>query len=576
MSRISISCFALFMALMMAACGSSDSSDVAANPPEEPTPQEPQPPVVEEPQCDVSFDSTFAAIQTTIFERHSCNQAVCHGSSAAGGLDLSTDVAYDNLYNQPGQIAALSLVQPGRGSDSLLYLKLAAATDPEHVDVAGAPMPSGGAPLSAKELELMRLWIYAGAPREGVIENTVALVDGCMAEPTPITIEPLAPLAPGEGVQFVMPPFRLPAGTEVEVCFASYYDFTDQVPVEFQDPTGTMFRYKGFDMRQDPQSHHLILFAPNVPLDRIHDPAFGGWYCRGGAQDGEECEPTDVSSCGEGMCATKVGSGGCRGFGPPDIGGGVDPADVQGFGGAQRAQLYTEFGEGVYAEVAMKGLVYWNSHAFNLTAQDHQMNARLNYFFADKQDHVSMSIPVHFRSLFQASGTPPYTEQRYCNELVFAKGTRITQMTQHTHRFGKHFEAWMPDGTKFYENFVYNDPVVARFDPAIHLDSDDVADRTFKFCGLFNNGLAADGSPDPETVTRSSRTPQNQLNGGGACTPTACAAGRIGAACSGVDDNATCDSSPGAGDGDCDACAIQAGTSTENSMFLLLGRMYVE
>ena len=435
-------------------------------------------------------------------------------------------------------------------------------------------MPNGQAPLSSEELELLRLWIYSGAPRNGVVASTVSLIDGCVADPTPITIDPLPPPAPEEGIQFVMPQFNLEGGSETEVCFASYYDFTDRVPDEFKDPTGTMFRYKGFDMRQDPQSHHLILYAPAVPVDKVHDPAYGAWTCRGGELHGEVCEPTDPESCGDGLCASATKTGSCFGFGPSEFGASVDPTDVQGIGGAQRAQLFTEFGEGVYAEIPLSGLIYWNSHAFNLTAQDHAMNARLNYLFADEQNFVSTPIPVDFGSLYQAAGTPPFTEARYCNSLTFEPGTRITEITQHTHRFGRHFEAWLPDGTKFYENFVYNDPIVEHFTPPLAFDGEDPAERTIKFCGLFNNGVAKDGSPDTETVTRASRTPENQLRGGGACTPVACAAGNIGAACGGVGDDTKCDSSPGAGDGHCDACAIQAGVSTENSMFLLLGRVF--
>lgn len=587
MSRFSAVATTFVLALVLAACGgSSDPADSGGAPPEptpgpagpaEPTPDPAPTAEPEDPACDTTYDSTFAAIQDTIFARHGCTNDVCHGEAALGGLDLSEDVAWANLYQQPGQVADMPLVQPGRTSTSLLYLKLAAATLPDRFDVAGTPMPSGGAPLSEDELELMRLWIYSGAPEEGVIESTVDLIDGCAADPTPITIEPLPEPAAGEGVQFVMPPFTIPAATEVDVCFASYYDFTDRIPARFHDETGTKFRYRGFDMRQDPQSHHLILFAPEGAVDHIDDPAFGGWFCRGGERDGETCEPTDTESCGEGgICATPVRDGTCTFFGPAALRSGIDPTDVQGIGGAQRAQLYTEFGDGVYAEIPMRGLIYWNSHSFNLTQQDHLMNARLNYLFAEEQEHVSRAIPISFSSLYQAAGTPPFTEARYCNQIVFEKGTRITEATQHTHRFGRHFEAWLPDGTKFYENFVYNDPEVVRFRPPLAFDSDDAEDRTIRFCGLFNNGVAPDGSPDPETVTRSSRTPENQLRGGGACEPVACAAGRIGAPCSGVGDDATCDSTPGAGDGHCDACAIQAGVSTENSMFLLLGRIYTE
>jgi hypothetical protein len=49
----------------------------------------------------------------------------------------------------------------------------------------------------------------------------------------------------------------------------------------------------------------------------------------------------------------------------------------------------------------------------------------------------------------------------------------------------------------------------------------------------------------------------------------ACVAGKVGDPCQGAADNAACDSSPGAGDGWCDACPITAGQTTENEMFAL-------
>jgi hypothetical protein len=43
-------------------------------------------------------------------------------------------------------------------------------------------------------------------------------------------------------------------------------------------------------------------------------------------------------------------------------------------------------------------------------------------------------------------------------------------------------------------------------------------------------------------------------------------AGKVAAACKTDSD---CDSAPGAGDGDCDACPITAGPTTENEMFVM-------
>ena len=78
-------------------------------------------------------------------------------------------------------------------------------------------------------------------------------------------------------------------------------------------------------------------------------------------------------------------------------------------------------------------------------------------------------------------------------------------------------------------------------------------------------------------MTRASRLLDSVYISGvpGRCTPTACAAGKIGSSCSGSEDNATCDSAPGAGDGLCDACPITGGESTENEMFLINGMYYL-
>ena len=48
-------------------------------------------------------------------------------------------------------------------------------------------------------------------------------------------------------------------------------------------------------------------------------------------------------------------------------------------------------------------------------------------------------------------------------------------------------------------------------------------------------------------------------------------AGNIGAVCAGADDDASCDSSAGAGDGWCDACEITSGLTSDDEMFVLLG-----
>jgi hypothetical protein len=531
-----------------------------------------------EPGCEESFDSTFAAIQTVVFERHGCTQEVCHGSSRQGGLDLRPEAAYASLIEVPSLGSPLARIVPGSPDRSYLFHKLSASTRPGSYAISGSPMPSGLPPLGADELEAIRVWIKAGAPETGAVgdpedgtsDSVGALLDACLPPAEPITIRPLEPPAPGDGVQLAMPAYTLPAATEAEVCFAAYYDFTGQVPEEFLSEDGTRLRYFAQEMRQDPQSHHLVLDVSGVDVADIHHSSCGDWTCKGGESAGSACEPTDPSSCpGGGLCgATPRSLTGCIGYGPNSH---FLTMGTQGLGGGMTTQLYERFTDGVYNEMPVRGIWYWNSHAFNLTTRDHDMNARINFYFARDQRFQVERIPVDLGALYLAAGTPPFTTKTVCADWVIPEGGKLIELTSHTHKRGKHFTVELTNGGQIYESLLYSDPVYQRFDPPMPFDSADVGERTLHYCGLFNNGVSEDGSPDPETVTRNSRMPEQTR-----CNPVACAEGRVGEPCAGAADDATCDTAPGAGDGRCDACAITAGATTENEMFLMLGWYYRE
>jgi hypothetical protein len=578
-----------------------------------------------------TFSSTFDGIQKVIFKNHGCNQLGCHaGSNPQMGMDLSPGVAYQNILEVPAtEEPAFNRVQPGDYNRSYLWLKLALATDPSllpsGVTVSPNGMPSGLPPLSEGELEAMRLWIFAGAPQTGTVGGTETLLNACLPPPEPITIKPLDPPARDEGVQFVMPPWKLEAHSEHELCFATYYDVSSQVPKEFQDPSGTMFRFSGTELRQDPQSHHLILNRYIGSADMIHDPSFGAgtcsggpkagqvcdptdpnscgtgtcnpgaWTCNGGPKAGQTCEPTDLTSCGTGTCTSAIQqSFACLGFGPQSNGG----PTYYPIGGAQKAQDNTEFVDGVFAQIPLKGILYWNSHAFNLTDQDTMMHARLNYYFAKDQTYPVQGIFDTSKIFFPTERAAPYTTRTVCNDFQLPQGARLFSLSSHTHKHGKHFTVTAPDGTTLYESFIYNDPATKPFDPPLAFDSPDPAQRTLHYCSFYNNGVTGTcsgnssrtcqqdsdcpsgtgpclTSPDPTTVTRYSKLPTSAKLTIGSCTPTACVSGNVGARCHGVGDDRTCDSTPGALDGSCDACPITGGESTENEMFILIGDYYM-
>jgi hypothetical protein len=564
----------LFLTLGLAAgCGGSGGSKTA--PPVDPPPGEEPPPA----ECaeGKSYDSTWQAIQEIIIARHGCTEQVCHGSAASGGRDLRPDVAYANRVEVPSTSYRFARVTPGDNDRSYLWLKLAAKTLPDAVQNVGTPMPSGLPAISEDELELLRRWIYGGAPETGTVADTAGLVDGCLPPVEPTTIAPLPPPEPGKGAQLVMPGWLLPAASEHEICFASYYDISAQVPEEFLEPGGERFRLWSSEMRQDPQSHHLLVSYVDPTEIDIHDPAYGPWTCKGGARAGSTCEPTDLASCGaDGLCATDYTDGfACLNFGPR----GTSFFERESLpGGAQAAQSYSEYPPGVFRTMPVRGIVYWNSHAFNLTTKDHVMNARVNVYFAGPENQQIRARGIFDISQIFSPSAAPFEERTLCGEYVLPQNAHLFGLSSHTHKHGKHFTADLPDGTRIYESFVYNDPLNLDIDPPMVFDSPDPAARTIRFCSLYNNGRNADGTPNLQEVTRFSRLPQSVFQPGvpGRCTPVACVnEGKIGAPCNGENDDAACDTSPGAGDGWCDACPITGGESTENEMFLPLGSFYV-
>lgn len=512
-----------------------------------------------------SFDSTFEAIQAVVFEQAGCANSLCHGDANAGDLDLTPLNAYDNLVTVPSKSSALALVEPRNPSLSYLYHKLSAKTFPGSYAVDGSPMPSSGAAISAGQLEAIRLWIEAGAPRDGSVGDTLGrgedelerLLGVCLPEAEAVNTIPLPPPEPDKGVQFAMPPHAVPAEKEKEICFAVYEDFRDVIPPEYLDETGDNFYVKSGKTREDAFTHHNLIYQAPVGVDQIHDPEFGQWTCVGGDSDGQTCEPTDRNSCGEqGQCRSEIkGSIACQGYGPVAPGGN---GNILGLAAGIEK-------EGFYQAFPAHGLFYWNSHAFNLTTEDGVHHVWRNLYFADDRRFRAERIN-EIGNIIAATGTPPFQKKTVCRDYVFDQGDGLLALTSHTHKRGERFFMSV-EGKLIYETFTYDEPLYKRFEPAMVFNSPDPEKRILKYCATYNNGVNDDGSPNIETVTRLSRRPTNARP----CIPTACVSGQVGASCNGADDHASCDSSPGAGDGSCDACIIMPGASSDDEMFIPLG-----
>lgn len=326
-----------------------------------------------------------------------------------------------------------------------------------------------------------------------------------------------------------------------------------------------MFFVNGQRLRQDPGSHHLVIGHSGLGAESVNDPSFGKWTCRGGDGGGDACDPLQKGACGAGVCASEPKSAvACIGFGPASS----ESILQNQIGGAQTAQFYQAPRAGLYEVVPIRGIVYMNSHAFNLTSKPTQLHAWLNLYYAKERVHELEDVTVGTNMI--AHGQPPFSKETYCESWVAPQNSELYTLTSHTHKRGSNFTVDLPDGTRIYTSARYSDPIVKSFDPPLSFDAEAEADRTLRYCADFNNGIKSDGSPedgspDLELVTRLSTMPDRTT-----CEPVACVAGKIGNACQGAMDNAACDSSKDAGDGWCDACPITGGITTENEMFFLL------
>lgn len=126
------------------------------------------------------FASTFDRIQKQIFNQ-SCAVASCHDSeSQTGDLLLETGSSFDNLVNvTPTKDAAVAagwrrvtvFVQDVSGDpdSSFLFHKIQGDL-PD--DSYGEQMPRGRPKLNGTLREIIRLWIEAGAPKTGWVDDT--------------------------------------------------------------------------------------------------------------------------------------------------------------------------------------------------------------------------------------------------------------------------------------------------------------------------------------------------------------------------------------------------------------------
>lgn len=125
--------------------------------------------------------ATFQNLQIHVF-KHNCNSTGCHNVAAASnvqhGLVLEGTDIYERLIgidpkNTEAKNAGLKLVTAGNSEKSFLFHKMNWSNNTNYK--FGNQMPLGAGLLSAGEIQFVKQWIDAGAPKTGVVADATLI-----------------------------------------------------------------------------------------------------------------------------------------------------------------------------------------------------------------------------------------------------------------------------------------------------------------------------------------------------------------------------------------------------------------
>lgn len=356
---------------------------------------------------DLEAANTFDNIQSEILNT-SCAISGCHLSETDGtylqhGLILSKGKAYENLINiSPKNITAiqedLKRVSPFDAENSLLYQKLLFETSHKSSKNFGSIMPLGKDMLFAGQIEYIRRWIEAGAPKTGTVADVSLLLDK-----TPVInkFEPLRPPEIGKGFQMKLEPFEIYPYFEREI-------FVRKPLSNAQ----TVFVNK-FQIKMQPGSHHFILygFRNNVNLPNV----------------GEIRDLRNKDLSYNLTTFQQIGN------------------HIFYFGGSENNFTFN-FPEGTAVELPANMEFDVNSHYFNKGAKSYNGEVNINLYTIPKEQ---VKNPLKIIDMGNTGFTlPPKQKTVATKDFKFNKNVKIVTLFSHTHKLGEKFEILIKGGSR--------------------------------------------------------------------------------------------------------------------------------
>jgi len=420
--------------------------------------------------CDVKnvdeFDdsTTWRSIQTRILTPKCAN---CHvaGSSFAeqSGLILTEDVAYEETVSSQVKNAAakkdgLEMVGT-QGLPSLYksyFWEKVNYPDEDHFyndhPNYGALMPLGDDPLTNGELELLRQWIVAGAPKAGKVVDLKVLEDTRRYERP--AFRPLE--KPVQGYQLKLGPFDVAPNFNREFFV-------------FQKVGNLVDTYvKRFEIEMRAGSHHFLIynFRANTPSSIMP----------------KEGVIRDIWDANGGFNMLNAAPMQYHTF----------------FGGTQWPRLDYTFPEGVALKMPANAGFDLNSHYVNKGKEKITGEVYANLHTVDKSQvkYEANILDLNNTNIF----LPPKQKTTLQKSFTFNKQTRIIMLFSHAHQYMTSFKVFVEGGANngkmvyFADDWehppilTFNDPLILEAGTKLRLEAtyDNTTNNAISF------GLTAD------------------------------------------------------------------------------------
>lgn len=362
-----------------------------------------------DPAAQPAATASFALLQQKVLTP-TCATAGCHASAqdadySQHGLVLAADVAYQNLVGvTPKNVGAaadgLMRVKAYKSLESLLFHKLSPDAS-HHVGKSyGNPMPLGSNPLLVGQIEFVRRWIEAGAPKDGSVVDATLLNDTTPSVST-APFEPLAVPAAGTGYQLTTNAFDVSPNFEREIFIRRAIGNTDVVYVN------------RFEIKMRTNSHHFVAYSYR---DNTNLPAMNTLR--------------DLRNADNSLSITTL----------------LTMSNHVYVAGTQEPYLNYVFPEGTAMIVPANLTLDLNSHYVNRTTGVIPGEAFLNLYTVPAAKVVNVVKPLDLGN--QSLTIPANSRVTLTKSFTFDQPRKILTLTSHCHKTGEKFVIRLKGGTR--------------------------------------------------------------------------------------------------------------------------------